>query len=276
VQKIKVKLSLLLTFVAAVGAGAMHLVQLLKQLDSAESSSSADSLGVYILILLGFVFSIIYASQKKDLAKVFDFEKSTKSIYWAAGLLSVTFFYDFLHQGYNCYSYVSRVSYVEYAYIVPLGISCLFALLSCFYFLTLAITAQNSNYDFRNFTLLHFSPVIWAFVKLLSIMLQIVDVRVNVDVSCEFILLCVVLCFLLSMISGIDKMNAPASRMFAFSSIMTAFMAIVTAIPKAVIVLMGKGDDVGSTTFSCVTYIMLGAFSLTLMCDIVKRSKLKQ
>lgn len=273
-QRTRAKIPVLFMIITATGACALHFLQLYRQSD--DTKNEIYSYLVYLLILAGFAFSALYASFKKDLAKTFDLENGKRSIFWSSAVLALSFFYDFIHQGYNCYSYIISTSYVDYTYVIPLGITGLFALISCFYFLALAMTAKNTNYDFRNFTLMHFAPVIWAFTKLFGIMLQIVDIRVNVEVCCEFILLCVILCFLFSMISGIDKCEASATRVFVFSSLMLAFMASIVTVPRIAMIVIGKAGETEPAVFSSVTYIMLGIFSLTLLFDVNKRSGQKQ
>lgn len=266
-QKARAKISVLFMIITVTAACVLRFFQIYSD------GSAAGTYAVYLTIFAGFVFAGIYANSKKDLAKTFDIENGQRRVFLSSLILSVTFFYDFVHQGYNCYDYVSRVSYVDYTYLVPMGISGLFALLSCFYFFVFSLTMKNSNYDFRNFTLLHFSPVVWAIVKLFGIMLQIVDIKVNSEIFCEFILLCVVICFLLSMISAVDRKDAPTTGFFVFSSSMLAFMSCVVGVVRVAVLIAKKGAIGDGVSFSALTYIMLGLFSVNLLMDIHKRSK---
>ncbi|MGN1203071.1 MAG: hypothetical protein ACI4RF_07220 [Eubacterium sp.] len=278
-QKTRAKLPVLLMIITVIAACILHFFQLYRQSDgSAEElqNNNFSSYFIYLLIFLGIIFAAVYSVLKKNTAKIFDFENGSNSIFLPSVILALTFFYDFIHQGYNCYSYISSVAYVEYAYIIPLGISGAFALISCFYFFTLAMTAKSLGYDFRNFTLLHFAPVIWAFTKLCGIMVQIVDIKLNVEICCEFILLCVILVFLFSIISAIDRKDEPVGRVFVFSSSMLSFMSCIVGIPRIAIIVSEKESTIGQVTFSAVTYIMLGVFSLALLYDINKRSNKKQ
>ena len=274
-QNTRAKIPALLIVITAVAACILRFFQLTQ-----EGSSYTHIAGlalpvysVYPLLFLGLAFCVIYASLKKNLAATFDFEHAGNSVYLSSWLLALTFFYDFIHQGYNCYQYISDTSYMDYTYLVPLCITCIFALFSCFYFITVAVSVKNTNYDFRNFTLLHFIPIVWAFTKLFSIMLQIVDIGENVDIACEFILLCTILCFLLSMVSAVDKKDAPATRMFVFSCAFLGFMSFTVGVPRIAAILTGA-VAADQATYSAVTYIMLGVFSLCLLNDVNKRSKL--
>lgn len=274
-QKIKAKISVLFIVITAIAACTLHLFQFFFESgEPAAAFAGSDSILyiIYALVFAGSFFCAIYAFFKKDMAKTFDFGNRKSSVFLSSVLLAITFFFDFLHQGYNCYDYVQSVSFIEYTYLVPLGASGLFALVSGFYFTTLAMTARNLNYDFRNFTLLHFAPVVWAFSKLFGIMIKIVDIKANMELCCEFILLCMALYFMFSMISAVDKKDAPATKSFVFSSLMLMFMAFLVGVPRIIMLLLGKGDLISSVSFSSCTYIMLGVFALTLLCDVNKRT----
>lgn len=274
-QKLKAKIPVLFIVITAIAACVLHLFQFLSEAgEPVARFAERDSVLylIYALVFAGAVFCAVYAGVKKNSAKTFDFGNRKNSIFLSSVLLAATFFFDFVHQGYNCYDYVQSVSFIEYTYLVPLGASGLFALASSFYFITLAMTARNANYDFRNFTLLHFVPVVWAFSKLFGIMIKIVDIRDNMELCCEFILLCVILYFMFSMISAVDKKDAPATKSFVFSSVMLAFMAFLVGIPRMIMLLLGKGELISSVSFSSCTYIMLGVFALALLCDVNKRT----
>lgn len=277
-RKTRARLPVFLIVITVIAACVLHFFQLYGEHSKDVSSFSWDfpSYIVYVLIVLGFIFAFFYAVFKKNLARTFDIQKGKAGIFLSSVLLAVSFFYDFIHQGYNCFSYASSSFYIDYTYIVLIGISGVLALISSFYFFTLALSEKNENYDFKNFTFLHFAPVAWAFVKLIGIMMQIVDVKINIEVFCEFILLCVTLCFLFSMICAVDKNGENTTRVFVFSSVLLTFMSCIVALPRIVLIIMGVSSIFGEVTFSSVTYIMLGIFSFTLLYDINKRSNLGQ
>lgn len=278
-QKTRGKITAFLMVITSAAACVLLFVQMNKLADGVLKSGSdkaAATYPVYAVVLLGFIFAVLYASVRKNNAKVFDFENGGRGLSLSSAVLALTFFYDFIHQGYNCYAYISATEYVNYAYVISLGITGVFAFISCFYFITLSMTAGNENYDFRNFTLLHFAPVVWAFTKLFLIMTQIIDINEDAELFCEFLLLCIILCFLISMISAVDRRDAPATGFFIFSCAALAFMSCVVGIPRIAMIITGRGSEPEQVTFSAVTYIMLGVFSLSLLHNINKRSQRKQ
>lgn len=275
-QKIKAKIPVLCIALTVIAACVLHLFQFFAEAGEATIPLvQHDNIFyiIYALIFLGALFCGLYSLSKKDMAKTFDFENRKNGLFLPSAFLALSFFFDFIHQGYNCYDYVKSVSFIEYTYLIPLGASGLFALVSSFYFITFSLTVKNSNYDFRNFTFLHFSPVIWAFSKLFGIMIKIVDIKENIELCCEFILLCMALYFMFSMISAVDKKDAPASKSLVFSSLMLAFMTFLVGVPRMIVLILGKGELIDSVTFSSVTYVMLGVFALALLLDVTKRSR---
>lgn len=275
-QRTRAKLSVLLLILTVIAACFLHFFSLYYQEIGVAIVSSATSTGlVYLPVVLGIIACVICSLISKPQAVTFDFSGESKGISLSSALLCVAFFYDFIHQIFNVYSYVTKYSYIDYAFVVPMGISGVVALICSFYFASISITARSNTYDFRNFTLLHFSPVLWAFTKLCGIMAQIVDIRLNTETCLEFILICVILMFLLNMILGIDNKQRFVTRAFLFSSLALVLMSFTVGLPRLILnIIMYDGTTVPSY-FSPITYIMLGVFSLTVISDIKGRSKIQ-
>ena len=75
------------------------------------------------------------------------------------------------------------------------------------------------------------------------------------------------------MISAVDRGDAPTTAFFVFSSVILAFMSCVVGVVRVALIIAEKGNNMNSVSFSAVTYIMLGIFSIHLLSDIYKRSK---
>ncbi len=230
---------------------------------------------IYGLLILGLVSVALYSFRNMKTACILD-QNTGRLIPVTAYLLSAVFFIDFIHQCCNCFDYFQSTPYVEYNYIIPLAVSGISALLSCFYYATLAMTCRGTEYDFRNFTLIHFAPAAWAFSKLIVITVKIMDVTAGVETFCEFIFLSAFLCFSFCFISGVEKSEEKATRMFIFSALITFILSAVVALPRLFIMISGNFKLLNSVDFSCSTYIMLGIFSLALVRDIKKRAATQQ
>lgn len=269
-QKIKAKIPVFLMIITVISACALHLFQFFMQADIPVSLpvNNNSPYVIYALLFFNAVFAVICCAKKEHTAGAFDFESKRSSVFLSVVMLAAAFFYDFIHQGYNCYLYISGGRFVEYSYICSMIISGIFALVSCFYFITLAMSAKNESYDFRNFTFLHFAPVVWAFAKLVGMMVKIMDIRLNTEEFCELILLCVILYFLFNMITAVDKRDNPMSKSFVFSSYVLVSQSCVVALPRIVMIFIGRGTLIDSADFSSSTYMMLGIFAFILLADI--------
>lgn len=270
------KITMVILTVSVISACIIRFFQLLRFTDSKTGLVNSNEKLTYILyafILLVFICSAVYyAKGKKNLPEVFETGKNNR-LFLSSVLLCVTFFFDFIHQCYNCFLHIQSNVYVEYAYVILLGLSGFFALLSSFYFLTFAVTVRGSNYDFKNFTLLHFTPVLWAFAGLFVIMIKIVDIKAGAQTVCEFIFLAAVLVFFICLISAVDRSSESAARTIVFFCCIVFSMSLITALPRLAVFLSGSKELLYSATFSSVTYIALGIFSLTVLSDINKRIK---
>lgn len=274
-QKTKAKIPLMFIVLTVIAACVLHFFKLMQQAGQNIFSADTGALSyvLYVLLAVCTALSGLYASLKKNMPKTFAPESENRKLAFVIFLLSVSMFFDFIHQCFNCYDYVQRVSYVEYAYVIPMGVSGILALVCSFYFMTFALTYRNSNYDFRNFTWFHFSPILWAFVRMLMIMSRLVDIKNNFEICCEFLFLAALLGFMFCVISAIERNGESTTKFFVFSSFTAFSMAAVLVIPRMIMIIMGYAQKMESVTFSNITYIMLGVFAIALAADINRRKE---
>lgn len=262
-QRARGKLPIYLIAVLVFSSCLVHFFQLLKYTDKNTGYVTGTAMLpfiIYVLIFSAVGVAGLYAKQCDRLMPV-DLSVSSKRIYLSSAFLSVTMFADFIHQCYSCYDYFSKTNYIEYVYIIPLALSGLFALFSCFYYATLSVTAKGSNYDFRNFTFLHFVPVLWAFTRLVLMMIKIVDIKQDADTTLEFMLLSFLLLFLFCYISMVDN-GGRISRLFVFSAIAVFSIAAVIFLPRTVLVLIGRGDVLYHASYTAISYFAVGLFAV--------------
>ena len=268
-QRTRSKLPVLFIVITVISSCTLHFFQLFENGGSIGGIKfEVSSFITYLLVFLNFIFAGVYSYNKKNTAQAFDFDNTGKSVYVSSAALAAAFFVDFIHQCYNCYDYIQRVSYIEYKYVCLIGISGIFALISCFYFIVFSLTSKGENYDFRNFTWLHFSPVGWAFARLFAMMIKIVDVKIEVDAFLEFLFLTMFLCFIFSFISAVDRKSGNVSRVFHFSSICVSSLAAVIVIPRMIMAIIGKSELLNSVNFSGILYAMLGMFVFVYQIDL--------
>lgn len=276
-QKTRASLPVIIILPMVIAACALRFFQLLRQTDKSTgqivAESSTVTVLVYIFIAALFFVSLAIGLRERSLAGAFDFEKESKTIRATSMLLSIGLFYDFVHQCYNCYHYLNNVSYVQYSYLLPLGISGIFALVSAGYFIAVSMSAGKTGVDFMSFKLFHFSPFIWAFAKLFSVLSSLFDFMKNVESCCEFIALGSVLGFFLCFVKAIDERNKSAGRSFLIFGLFSFAVCSVVSVPRIAMMIFVGFDSVSEVIFSAVTYLFLGIFILSLCVDLISRSK---
>lgn len=271
----RTRLPVVLIILTVAASCALRFFQLLRLTDTSTGlvdSSSPTSAGIYICLALCLAFSFWYGVITKKKQAVFDIENSGKSVGFLTLLMAVFFFADFIHQCYNCYSYVESVSYIEYTYVVPLVISSVFAVISCFYFLIFYLSSRGTNYDFRNFTVFHFAPAIWAFARLCVIMSKLVDPIGGIETCLEFLVLILAICFNFCFLSGLDKKKAQVTSLFSFSAVSLSSFCIVLTVPRILMIISGNIKLLVKPDFSTITYLVLGLFALAVIRDISKKN----
>lgn len=271
-QRARGKLPIYLIAVLVFSSCLVHFFQLLRYTDKNTGLVTGETMLPFILYALVFAAAGAAGFYAKGCHSIEPVNLSgiNKTLYFSSALLSVTMFADFLHQCFGCYDYISKTNYIEYVYIIPLALSGLFALMSCFYFATLSVTAKGSNYDFKNFTLLHLAPVLWAFLRLILIMIKIIDVKRDADTALEFLLLSFMLLFFFCYISMIDN-GGRVSRLFIFSAIVVFSIAAVLVLPRLVLMVMGRGDVLYHAAYTGISYFAVGLFAV-LQIKMIKNA----
>lgn len=269
-QKDRGRLPIYLIAILVFSSCLMHFFQLLKFTDKSTGYFNGDSaipFIVYILVFAAVGLTGLYSRHSEGPAPI-DLSGGNKRLYYSSAILSAAMFAEFIHQCFSCYDYISKTNYIEYAYIIPLGLAGLSAIICCFYFAVLSITAKGSNYDFRNFTFLHLIPVFWAFMRLILIMIKIVDVKQDSDTVLEFLLLSFMLMFFFSYILMLDN-SGRASKPFVFSAISTFALASVISLPRLVMIAVGKGEALYPADYTSISYFAVGLFAVVQ----IKRDK---
>lgn len=262
-QRARGKLPIYLIAVLVFSSCLVHFFQLLRFTDKSTGYVNGSLVMPVIVYFLTFgaISLAWFYSRHCENSMLVDLSGGDKKLYFSSAFLSLTMFADFIHKCINCYEYISKTTYVEYAYIIPLVLSGLLALVCCFYFAVLSITAKGSNYDFRNFTFLHLAPVLWAFTRLILIMIKIVDIKQDSDTVLEFILLSFMLMFFFSYILMLDS-NGKASRLFVFSAISAFAVSSVIALPRIAVILAGKGGVLYPVEYTSISYFAVGLFAV--------------
>lgn len=267
------KFSMLIILISSVLACLFRFSQLLNYTDAGTglvNEKSNMSYGVYALLLLSVTASAVYSLTKRNMPDVFS-DGVNKKMSAVSVFLAVSFFIDFVHQCFNCFEETQSTAYVEYNYIIPMGLSGAFALLCSFYFFVFAKTMLSHNCDFKNFTFIQFSPVMWAFAKMIVIMSRIVDVKEGVETACEFLFLISAIVFFFCFISAADAKRKGATKLLVFSACAAAVTGAVASAPRIMMLLSGNADKLHGALFTGLVYAAVGIFAAALLYDINKR-----
>jgi hypothetical protein len=258
----------------AAAACVFRFLQLYRYTDSQTGFVSGHieySYIVYGLFALCIAAASIPASKCRREGSVIHF-RGNRSLHASMLILSAAFFFDFVHQCYNVYLYLDTNAYIEYNYLIPLALSGVCSLTSTFYVYFTSLTVKGLNYDINKLTVLNFAPFLWAFLRLVIIMVSIVDIRAGVESFCEFLYLASLSIFLLCSVSAIDRGDGSVTGLMVSSAYTTCFAALVAAVPRLLMMLIHKGELLSRVTFSCITYLATVLFAYEIMMSITVKN----
>lgn len=144
------------------------------------NSSPRLIIAFYISVVLAVVFIILRTLKENGYSKAFELNKRYH-LDLVAYFSCVGFFVDFVHQCVRIYLSIQSGDCKSFAVFSPIVLSCVLSLLSCFYFVTVAMSFKDIGYDFRSLRLLHITPMLWALSNLLSALTEPVSALKEVN-----------------------------------------------------------------------------------------------
>ncbi|MGN1329569.1 MAG: hypothetical protein ACI4V4_07705 [Eubacterium sp.] len=254
----------------------VRLFQLLRYTDKNTglvTSNYALSYAVYGLFVISLVFSVLYSFDVKKRNGMLISAGNKQVCFWLY-LFGIAYFCDYVHQCINLYDYISDSRYIGWNYAVILALSGIFALVSCSYVITVIMLVKGYNFDYKRIGIFHFAPVIWAFLRMIIIMMKIVDVKESVEILCEFLFLTAFICFTFSVILSFDRQDKAISQIFTVSGLMTFFSSFVIALPRISAILTGRGFILSDVSFTPILYLIAGILSITAVISVTEKKKL--
>ena len=270
------RLDLFFIILLSVAGCFIRLFQLLRYTDKDTglvTSNYSLSYAVYGIFAVCLVFSVIYSVNVKKRRNALT-SAQNKSVYILLLFLSIAFFADYLHQCFNFYDYISNNSYVGVSNAASIALSGFASLISCSYVIMAMMLVKGCNLDFRRLGFFHFIPVIWAFLRMIIIMMRIVDFSEDAESFCEFIFLVAFICFSLTVISAADRQDKKASGVFIASGLMTFFSSFVIALPRILAFLTGRGFMLSDASFTPLAYLIMGILSGTAVISITEKKEI--
>jgi len=262
--------SFLAVIITAFAACFIRFFQFLKYTDAKSGLVVGDDLLTFVLygvVALSLFFCFLYFFFSKRYERIIAFI-GNKSIYITLLILSFTYFFDFVHQVYNCAQYISQddtQNYIEYNYLLPMAFQAVFAILTCFYLIICAKSVKGTLIDFKYFKLFHLTPFLWGFCRLLVILTEIFDVE-SVESFLEFIFIVIYCGYTLCCASAVDSDDGKIKPLLSFFALSLFSVSIAFSLARILMILSGNYEDLSRVTFSALTYLFIGLFALN--CEL--------
>ena len=262
--------SFLAVIITALAACFIRFFQFLKYTDAKSGLVVGDDLLTFVLygvVALSLFFCFLYFFFSKRYERIIAFI-GNKSIYITLLILSFTYFFDFVHQVYNCAQYISQddtQNYIEYNYLLPIAFQAVFAILTCFYLIVCAKSVKGTLIDFKYFKLFHLTPFLWGFCRLLVILTEIFDVE-SVESFLEFIFIVMYCGYTLCCASAVDSDDGKIKPLLSFFALSLFSVSIAFSLARILVIISGNYEDLGRVTFSALTYLFIGLFALN--CEL--------
>ncbi len=262
--------SFLAVIITALAACFIRFFQFLKYTDAQSGLVVGDDLLTFVLygvVALSLFFCFLYFFFSKRYERIIAFI-GNKSIYITLLILSFTYFFDFVHQVYNCAQYISQddtQNYIEYNYLLPMAFQAVFAILTCFYLIICAKSVKGTLIDFKHFKLFHLAPFLWGFCRLLVILTEIFDVE-SVESFLEFIFIVIYCGYTLCCASAVDSDDGKIKPLLSFFALSLFSVSIAFSLARILMIFSGNYDNLSRVTFSALTYLFIGFFALN--CEL--------
>ena len=262
--------SFLAVIITALAACFIRFFQFLKYTDAQSGLVVGDDLLTFVLygvVALSLFFCFLYFFFSKRYERIIAFI-GNKSIYITLLILSFTYFFDFVHQVYNCAQYINQddtQNYIEYNYLLPMAFQAVFAILTCFYLIICAKSVKGTLIDFKYFKLFHLAPFLWGFCRLLVILTEIFDVE-SVESFLEFIFIVIYCGYTLCCASAVDSDDGKIKPLLSFFALSLFSVSIAFSLARILMIFSGNYDNLSRVTFSAVTYLFIGLFALN--CEL--------
>lgn len=262
--------SFLAVIITALAACFIRFFQFLKYTDAKSGLVVGDDLLTFVLygvVALSLFFCFLYFFFSKRYERIIAFI-GNKSIYITLLILSFTYFFDFVHQVYNCAQYISQddtQNYIEYNYLLPMAFQAVFAILTCFYLIICAKSVKGTLIHFKYFKLFHLTPFLWGFCRLLVILTEIFDVE-SVESFLEFIFIVMYCGYTLCCASAVDSDDGKIKPLLSFFALSLFSVSIAFSLARILMILSGNYEDLSRVTFSALTYLFIGLFAMN--CEL--------
>ncbi|MCD7723693.1 MAG: hypothetical protein LUH82_07065 [Clostridiales bacterium] len=247
----------------------MRFVQLYKFTNSESGnifSGGESSICAYYALLFIFIVCVSVYASFCEVQNPFSAAPS-KPLQLCSFAAGISMFYDFVRQCLNCYYYVQN-EYLEYVYLFFIALNALFALVSAFYFFTMAASFNTPSYNFALLGVLHTAPFLWAFSRLFYCLSIIVNPIYSQENVLSFILIALLTLFFMLYLLLVDSKNAkPKPTLTAVLGFIYSFIAVSISLPR--LILYFFYTELYNAYYSAVTYFVTGVFVFAFSSSIL-------
>ncbi|MBR7072206.1 MAG: hypothetical protein IKI33_01130 [Eubacterium sp.] len=233
--------------------------------------NSAFNIAFYALMAFGAVMLALSALCKKNYAPPFE-NTAGSALSLFSCVLSAGFFTEFVNRCISVYYAVQSMRYLVLLAVLIRVFSALFALLSTVYFILAALSFGKGHYDFRFLKLLHLTPMLWAFARLLEAM-EHAGVDTD-DVSgglLKYIMFAAALCFFFCFAREVENKNGAKRVTVMFSFELVLFSLLYTE-ETVLTLIIGRAKGFSYEMLLVLTALSLCLFSLVFVKNIIKNT----
>lgn len=230
------------------------------------------SIVYYCLIAFGVLLIAFDSFKQKEYPPAFEFDNNFH-LNGFSYLASLGFFADFVHNCVKLFFSAQDSSYKNLIFFIPICFSCLFALLSCFYFYTVGLSYGDKNYDFRELKILHLAPLFWSVAQVLSIMQQAISFFRNVDSVVKYAMLVFAVCFFFCFAGEIES-DKGAKSATLFLARGYAYLSIMFFINRLMLLLSGNASINDSDGIFAVSVLLICAFVFFFEKNIISHKSI--
>ena len=255
-----VSLFILISALMIIAASVLIVLQIILSL------GSGCLIAAYALIAASFVTLAVSDHKTNVSSKAFELYES---VYMriVAYLCAVGFGIDTVAYLLNIYDCISGKAHTIAA--IPLfSLSTVFALLSAFEMVLVAMSFSGSKYNFKRFLLIAFTPLLWAAVKISYMLLGYVDVSNPADLL-KAIVVAAELLFFYRFAYEVYK-DGIASRLTLYFADVLTMCGVLYFVSRAALLIADSKSFFDYDNVFAVVVLFTSVFSFTLKFRIVK------
>lgn len=221
-----------------------------------------------LCVLLGILIQGIDTFKLKSYPTAFALSKD-KFLTLLSSLVAVGMFVDFVRQSYTLIEYFVGTVAGSNLFVLTTALNALFCILSCFYYIIVALSYSGSAYDFRLLKAFHFAPLLWIALRVVIAFGDIVNVKTDIHGMLKLLATALGVVAVYFFASELEQSDTKPISVFFFRSF--SFVAFTYFFSGITNIAVGKFAFFSEDFVSSLVFMLLGAFVLTFEKSIEAR-----